>query len=103
MFPALERLGIHGPPAVMRAEHETLRQAKQHLEQEALSALRRDGQGWSETMRTARALVHLLREHIAKEDELLYPMAYGQLTDPALWNEMQRRCDEIGYCCAAHL
>jgi hypothetical protein len=102
LFPTLEQLGIHGPPTVMRAEHATLRHSKQRLEQEALAALRRSGQGWTETMRTARTLTQLLREHIRKEDEVLYPTAHERLTDPESWAQMQRRCDAIGYCCSAH-
>jgi hypothetical protein len=46
----------------------------------------------------ARALVGMLREHIAKEDNVLYPMAVRVIRDPAVWAELRRRCDEIGYC-----
>jgi len=83
LFPALEERGIPregGPIGMMLAEHEegrgyvrkmaaTLALAEQDSK-EATTALRE----------TARKYLRLLREHIQKEDEVLFEMADGVLT-----------------------
>lgn len=40
-----------------------------------------------------------LREHILKENTILYPAAFKAINDPNTWVEIRRKCDEIGYCC----
>lgn len=102
LFPALERQGIRGPGAVMTAEHVELRTLKHALQDCALAALELDEVGWSEVCGVANALSHRLREHIFKEDNVLYPLAFNAIREPAVWAELARRCDEIGYCCHAH-
>jgi hemerythrin-like domain-containing protein len=64
-----------GPIAVMKAEHEegrrltrAMREAAQDLEN-GKEERRRD------VIRNARLYVHLLQQHIAKEDGVLFPMA----------------------------
>jgi hypothetical protein len=44
------------------------------------------------------ALCVLLRQHIAKENEVLYPMAQRAIGDPGVWKWMKDECDAIGYC-----
>jgi hypothetical protein len=41
----------------------------------------------------------MLREHIAKEDGVLYPLALRVIREPSTWAELRARCDAIGYCC----
>ena len=96
LFPALEHLGIGGPPAVMRSEHVELRRLKHAVQDLANGA---DAQA---LVMAARGLVEMLREHIAKEDNVLYPMAFELLRDERQWTEMRTRCDAIGYCCGGH-
>jgi hypothetical protein len=103
LFPALRERGIDGPPAVMLAEHATLRERKQRLHCEVQQALAGEGPSWSPVVRAGLALSSLLREHIHKEDEVLYPLAHRVIADAAQWAEMKRRCDQIGYCCPTHL
>ena len=98
LFPALVERGLHGPPACMEAEHVELRALKRGVEQLARRGL--DGTDTHGALRaTSLELVRKLRDHIAKEDDILYPMAVETITDPAVWAELRRRCDEIGYCC----
>ncbi|MBP1684670.1 MAG: hemerythrin [Deltaproteobacteria bacterium] len=71
LFPILERhIGrTHGPLAVMDMEHATFRELL-----EGLTA----GLGSDDTAQAQRrthAIIDLLRDHIAKEDNVLFPMA----------------------------
>jgi hemerythrin-like domain-containing protein len=88
LFPALERHGIPregGPIGMMLVEHE---EGRAYV-REMVEALAHEG-GDSEVRRTilgqnARAYLRLLREHIRKEDEVLFQMA-----DEALSPEEQK-------------
>jgi hemerythrin-like domain-containing protein len=77
LFPALERhLGsAHGPLAVMLLEHADFRSLLAALS-DAVQAANLDHQ-----RAHARSLVDLLRAHIAKEDQVLFPMA-GRVLSP---------------------
>ena len=41
-----------------------------------------------------------LTDHIYKEDNILYPMAYETL-EKSEWKEVRKKFDAIGYCCFA--
>lgn len=99
LFPALEERGIHGPPEMMAFEHVRLRAMKHALRDLAELLLEGDRGLWPEARATAETLAQLLRAHIAKEDDILYPLALRVIRDPAVWAELRRRCDAIGYCC----
>ncbi len=100
LFPEMEQRGISAPTAVMRQEHNFLRPLKRRLMELA--------GGEAPTQRfihlqqaisdTAERLVPNLAAHINKEDSVLYPMALEVITEPALWDQMKRKCDEIGPC-----
>ncbi len=86
LFPAMESAGLpphHGPTAVMRHEHEVGRAEIRRMD----AALRdfEDAKGGAADAFAfaARTFVDLLREHIAKEDEILFPMADRILGDAA--------------------
>lgn len=73
-----------GPLAVMNAEHAAFRELVTGLS----TALR---SGNREAQRAhAAELVQLLRAHIAKEDQILFPMA-ARLLSPAEQDEVNRR------------
>lgn len=101
LFPRLEALGIAGPPQRMRFEHEELRALKGRLAELAralasglvadLASFRRGLEGVSQ------ALLGMLRDHIAKENEILYPVALDAIA-PQEWEVMKREADRIGYC-----
>ncbi len=100
LFPEMEQRGVAAPTAVMRQEHNFLRPLKQRLLELA--------GGDAPTQRfihlqqaisdTADRLVPNLVAHINKEDSVLYPMALQVITEPALWDQMQKKCDQIGPC-----
>ncbi|HJM56515.1 MAG: hypothetical protein CMJ98_11810 [Planctomycetes bacterium] len=98
LFPAVEERGMGGPPAVMRAEHVDLRLMKKGVKNMAQEMLDSGSdEPWAELAKTGRTLVAQLRDHIFKEDNILYPMSVQILTDPLQWEEMSTRADEIGY------
>ncbi len=77
LFPVLARHPslVRGPLTVMDAEHSTFRE-RLHRLRAAVDLADVDKQE-----RYARDLIDLLREHIAKEDGVLFPMAARMLTD----------------------
>jgi hemerythrin-like domain-containing protein len=84
LFEALVKNGMpreHSPIAAMLMEHDQGRAFVKGMETAALEAL--DGQPGRELIIADNALAYaaLLREHIAKEDEILYPLAERVLPD----------------------
>ncbi len=100
LFPALQEHGVHGPPEAMASEHVRLRALKHALAELLRRQLAGEEKLWGETRATAETLIEMLRAHIAKEDGVLFPLALRVLREPALWAELRRRCDAIGYCCS---
>jgi len=94
LFPALERAGVPvegGPIAVMLADHD---QGRQHIRAmaEALEAYKKgDVAARAVLVSNARAYADLLRQHIWKEDNVLFAMADEVLPEP----EQQRLVDSF--------
>ncbi|MDP6612273.1 MAG: hemerythrin domain-containing protein [Candidatus Marinimicrobia bacterium] len=99
LFSTLEELGISGPTQVMRMEHEMMREMKHDLKSQTGNA---DGD-WSVRVEKVSQLISelcsMLRQHIDKENNILYPIALQSITADTQWEEMRIRCDDIGYCC----
>ncbi|MDT8718802.1 DUF438 domain-containing protein [Clostridium sp. 19966] len=99
LFPELEKRNITGPTRIMRMEHDDLRKRKRMLKETAHAAANMD---FSECKikvdELAKYIVFHLRDHIYKENYILYPTAMDALKDKALWEEMKHKSDEIGYC-----
>lgn len=103
LFPRLEQAGMpvdFGPVACMRHEHEEGRACVAAM-QEALEALRsgQEGAGLAYS-RSSRAYTQLLRDHIAKENQVLFPMAERML-EPGVKAELLRafaavEAEEVG-------
>jgi len=78
LFPALGQAGVPadgGPVGVMLAEH---------AEGRALLLAMAEGGGVDRRVEAARRYVHLLRDHIDKENEVLLPLSDAVLDAPAL-------------------
>ena len=100
LFPAMEREGITGPPRVMRMEHEDLRAHKKELLELAKNAGRLGFKTFKGRLdSTAKFISFSLREHIFKENNILYPAAVKAIKGKEEWNAMKEECDSIGYCC----
>lgn len=97
LFPQLEERGISCPPKVMLYEHDLLRQMKHDLNhmviQEDFEAIFFNSNLWQEK---SRELIQLLRQHISKENEILYPMVMNHVENYEVWIEMLKACEKIG-------
>jgi hemerythrin-like domain-containing protein len=86
LFEALVKNGMpreNSPVAAMLMEHDQGRAYVKALEIAALSALAGDGGQNRVIAENALGYVELLREHIAKEDDILYPLAERLIPDAA--------------------
>lgn len=86
LFPALEAAGIpreHGPIGVMLAEHTAGRKYVQDM-LSALQGYRKNAaDAVGDFVSSARAYINLLTAHIAKENQVLFPMADRHLSAKA--------------------
>ena len=99
LFTEMEDRKITGPTRIMRMEHEDLRAKKKFLIQTAETASLSDFNEFKEKVdETAKYIIFNLRDHIFKENYILYPTAIEAITEKETWQDMKRRCDEIGYC-----
>jgi len=82
LFPALAPYlpSPGGPVDVMLAEHRELWQLNDRL----VAALAEPSPDQAALANTALSIVHLLRQHISKEDNILYPMARQFLGEDGL-------------------
>ena len=100
LFPELEKRGVSCPTEVMRKEHEELRPKKHEILELCRTVSKTDFNGFKKKLKEASDfLTAMLREHIAKENDILYPMALEVIQEEAVWQEMKKECDKIGYCC----
>ncbi len=93
LFPLLESRGFSadaGPTAVMRAEHTQGRSLIAAMEQAIPAAAAADVAGRRAWVEAARRYSILLRDHIQKEDECLFPMA-DQTLRPSEMEDLTRR------------
>lgn len=99
LFVELEKNNIMGPPKVMRWEHHEMRELKHDIKKFAETSMNKDFVDVKKNFNFAiPELVDSLREHIFKENNVLYPMALRIISDNKKWLEMKNKCDEIGYC-----
>ena len=99
LFKELENNEITGPTRIMRMEHDDLRAKKREI-RELLNCIEYvpfdDFQVWLQDLTSY--LIFIFRDLIFKENTILYPTALESLKDIELWEDMKKRCDEIGYC-----
>ncbi|MGI6344330.1 MAG: DUF438 domain-containing protein [Bacillota bacterium] len=101
LFPELEKRGVSGPPRIMRMEHDDMRVMKKRVRDIGRAAEKQElpfAEFQQQLNEVAPRLVFALRDHIFKENNILYPTALNMLEDEKLWAEMKQRCDEVGYC-----
>ena len=115
LFPILERHGIQEPPAIMVMDHEEFWPIKERIQELANVArgaaashagadrpTHSNGPEFEafkgELLEIGPKLVEGLKDHIFKEDTIIYQMALNAVTARE-WKEIKQRCDLIGYCC----
>jgi len=84
LFAALEMKGVSrttSPLSSLIREHEIARRFIQNIDRSLQDYRRGDTTAKKDILQNSRAYVELLKQHIEKEDELLYPMAEEKLSD----------------------
>lgn len=99
LFAEMEDRRITGPTRIMRMEHDDLRAKKKLLKQAAEEVSGLDFNEFKEKVDDlAKYIIFNLRDHIFKENYILYPTAIESIKEEEVWEDMKRRCNEIGYC-----
>lgn len=97
LFPFLENYGITGPPKVMWAKHDEIRE----LIRGGIELLQAGGISTDELLASSEMVlipaVNQVVDMTNKEEEILLPMALDKLTDTE-WYEIDRQSLDIGYC-----
>lgn len=97
LFPRMEEVGIEGPPHMMRLDHDELRLAKRALLDHVSADTPADEAFVERLVQIADFIVPVLRSHIHKENEILYPMALQAIGADG-WRSIQADCERIGPC-----
>lgn len=98
LFPAMQAAGVPGeggPVGVMLAEHQQGRQLTGAMRVAAKRLAAGEAHARVEVVESALQYVNLLREHIVKEDEVLFPMAEQVLLGP-IQAEVSEAFERIG-------
>ena len=99
LFNEMEDRKITGPTRIMRMEHDDLRAKKRFLKKVAQEVSKLEFNEFKEKVdETAKYIIFNLRDHIFKENYILYPTAIEAIKEKEIWNDMKKKCDEIGYC-----
>ncbi|MGO5091202.1 DUF438 domain-containing protein [Clostridium sp. LCP25S3_F10] len=99
LFVEMEKREITGPTRIMRMEHDDLRLRKKELKRLSENADKMKFDEFkSKVDKTSKYIIFNLRDHIFKENYILYPSSIEAIKGKDIWDDMKRRCDEIGYC-----
>jgi len=100
LFPELEQRGVLGSPEMMRFEHVELRKSKKELKEISQSFNENNFKESKKKLdEVSNFIASFLRDHIFKENNILYPMALETIQEKDVWQKIKRDCDKIGYCC----
>tara|TARA_B100000959_G_C14852619_1_gene570757 strand:+ start:311 stop:877 length:567 start_codon:yes stop_codon:yes gene_type:complete len=102
LFPAIESKGIMGPSHCMREEHNIMREMKHNLKKDLTNINSSSREETTKISMNILKLCNILKDHIHKENTILYPLAL-ELISEVEWRKIKSRCDEIGYCCVSPL
>ncbi|MGG5460960.1 DUF438 domain-containing protein [Clostridium sp. B9] len=99
LFPELEKREITGPTRIMRLEHDQLREKKSRLKELIKVVEYLDFEDFKVNIQDlSKEICFELKDHIFKENYILYPTALEAIKDEEIWKCMRNKCDEIGYC-----
>ncbi|MCB2306750.1 DUF438 domain-containing protein [Clostridium estertheticum] len=99
LFTEMESREITGPTRIMRMEHEDIKAKKEFLKLTVEEASEVNFNEFKEKVdESAKYIIFNMRDHIFKENYILYPTAIESIQGKEIWNDMKKRCDEIGYC-----
>lgn len=99
LFVEMEKREITGPTRIMRMEHDDLRSKKKELKRLSESADQMEFNEFKSSVNeVSKYIIFNLRDHIFKENYILYPSSLEAIKGEDIWDDMKKRCDEIGYC-----
>lgn len=99
LFPEVENRGVTGPTRIMVMEHEDLRRYKHDVLDLAENVSTMDFTEFKNRLNaSAKLLILTLRDHIFKENNILYPTSLEVIQDADSWQKLKDACDKIGYC-----
>jgi len=101
IFPRLVAHGITEPPEIFKEDHVEFKAKKKALFEIVMHV---ENKNFLEFLAAVGPIIEFLtknlEEHIYKEDNILYPMAY-QTLEKNEWKDVRKKFDAIGYCCFA--
>jgi DUF438 domain-containing protein len=95
LFSSFEERGITGPTRILETEHEELKSEKEKL----LELSKEPEKNKEEIIVVVNLISARLRDHIYRENNILYPAALQLINGKKEWNKIKISCDKIGYCC----
>jgi len=98
LFPEVDKGGVTGPTRIMRMEHDDLWPHKEEIMKLAENAAEMNFDRFKEELKMhSEYVVVTLRDHIFKENNILYPTAKDMIAEEK-WEEIKAQSDQIGYC-----
>ena len=98
LFPEIDGKGVTGPTRIMRMEHEDLWPHKERIAELANNVENINFNKFKEELNEhVQHVVLTMRDHIFKENNILYPTAKEVIAED-VWEDVKRKADEIGYC-----
>ncbi|MGM0499256.1 MAG: DUF438 domain-containing protein [Bacillota bacterium] len=98
LFPEVDKSGVTGPTRIMRMEHDDLWPHKEEIMKLAENAAEMKFDRFKEELKMhSEYVVVTLRDHIFKENNILYPTA-KDVIEESKWEEIKAKSDQIGYC-----
>lgn len=99
LFVILQDRGFIQPPRVMLWEHERLREYKHNIKKFTEEYNNENFDYMSKKISfNIEQLNKMLRNHIAKENNILYPASLDIIKEDYVWENLKKQCDSIGYC-----
>ncbi len=98
IFPEVDKSGVTGPTRIMRMEHDDLWPHKEEIMNLAENAAEMNFDRFKQELKKhSEYIVVTLRDHIFKENNILYPTA-KDVIEENMWKEIKAQSDKIGYC-----
>lgn len=99
IFVYLEQKGVINPTKILRWEHHEIRSLKYDIKK-LLDNINHNN--FNESKKELKKLVFMLdsvlKEHVLKEENYLYPLFIESFTDQNVLKKVEEECDRIGYC-----
>ncbi|OCL26354.1 histidine kinase [Orenia metallireducens] len=98
LFPEVDYTGVTGPTRIMKMEHEDLWPRKEKIDYLTEHIEKIEFDDFKEELKdNTEYLILILRDHIFKENHILYPTA-KEVIPEGRWEEIKKNSDKIGYC-----